>query len=258
MAKIFPLTLIALGIISLAACQPGAPPLSLADTAWILTKLNGSAPLEGTSVSARFEADGKVSGSDGCNRYTTTYTIDGNKIKFGEGAASTLMACPQPIMEQASAYMRALQSAVTYEINTDTLILRDANGVTVAAFSAQSNELAGTSWQVMNYNNGKQAVVSLINGTEITASFGEDGRVTGSAGCNNYFAAYGTQEGNISISGAGATRMFCAEPQGIMEQESAYLTALQSVATYQIEADRMEMRTTEDALAISFVRTSNP
>ena len=40
------------------------------------------------------------------------------------------------------------------------------------------------------YNNGKQAVVSGVADTEVTAVFGADGQLSGSAGCNRYNAPY--------------------------------------------------------------------
>jgi heat shock protein HslJ len=101
--------------------------------------------------------------------------------------------------------------------------------------------LEGSSWQVIGHNNGIQAVVSFIIGTEITANFGEDGTLSGSAGCNNYNATYEVDGDNISIGPAAATRMFCPEPKGIMEQEVQYLTGLETASTYLIEVDKMEM-----------------
>ena len=45
----------------------------------------------------------------------------------------------------------------------------------------------------MNYNNGNQAVVTLITGSEISLNFGADGQVSGNAGCNRYTGAYQVQ-----------------------------------------------------------------
>lgn len=41
-----------------------------------------------------FDAAGKtVRGNSGCNGYSTTYTMSGNKISFGEPGISTMMYC---------------------------------------------------------------------------------------------------------------------------------------------------------------------
>jgi heat shock protein HslJ len=103
--------------------------------------------------------------------------------------------------------------------------------------------IEGSSWHVIGYKNGKQAGVRVIIGTEIAANFCEDGTLSGSAGCNNYNATCEVDGENMSIGPAAATRRFCSEPEGIMEQEVQYLGALDTAATYLIEIGRMEMRT---------------
>jgi heat shock protein HslJ len=107
---------------------------------------------------------------------------------------------------------------------------------------------------VVNYHTGREAVVGLLEGTEIDAVFGEDGDLTGSAGCNQYFAGYETEGDLITIGAPGATRRFCAEPPGVMEQEAAYVAALASAATWNISGDQLQLRTAGDQLAVLMVR----
>ena len=154
--------------------------------------------------------------------------------------------------------MEALTAAATFEIGDDELVLLDANGNAIARFDAISQALEGSSWQVIGYNNGMGGVVSVIIGTEITADFGEDGQLTGSASCNNYFASYETEGDNITIGPAGSTMMACPEPEGIMEQEQQYLAALETAATYKITGLALEMRTAEGSLVANFQRTMMP
>jgi heat shock protein HslJ len=225
---------------------------------WILTELNGQPPLPDTAITAEFSEDGKVSGSSGCNNYNTTYEVSGNKITFGEQGALTMMACPDPVMEQEKAYLDTLAASATFEIVDDELVLFDADGNEIAKFDAISQALEGSSWEVIGYNNGKGGVVSVIIGTEITASFGEDGQLTGNASCNNYFASYETEGDSISIGPAGATQMFCGEPEGIMEQEQQYLAALETATTYKITGLDMEMRTSEGSIVATFKRVVQP
>ena len=85
--------------------------------------------------------------------------VDGNKIEFGQ-MASTMMACPDPAMKQADAYQSALSETATFAVKNDELTFSDVDGNALATFAAVSSDLSGTSWQVISYNNGKQAVVS--------------------------------------------------------------------------------------------------
>jgi dodecin len=80
-----------------------------------------------------------------------------------------------------------------------------------------------------------------ISGTEITASFGEDGALSGSAGCNRYCSSYRPDEGRLEIDSPASTRMACATPDGILEQESAYLALLPTAVDYRIAGDSLEL-----------------
>jgi heat shock protein HslJ len=235
------------------AAAPTADPL--AGTGWVLSELNGQPVVADTTVTLQFGADGQASGTDGCNRYNSSYSTEGDAIQFSPNAAMTMMACPEPIMDQAAAYMAALTTAATFAVDGDTLTLSDASGATLAVFAAQNSDLAGSAWSVTAYNNGNQAVVGLIEGTELTAVFGADGTVSGTSGCNNFSGGYMADgAGAIQIGPLVSTMMACSDPEGVMEQEMQYLAALQTAATYRMEGDTMEMRTAEDALAAMFVR----
>ena len=94
--------------------------------------------------------------------------------------------------------MQALVLADKYEVRSNMLTLFDGQKI-VATFVSASQELAGTQWQVLAYNNGRNAVVSVQIGTELTASFEDDGILLGNAGCNDYFADYTTDDGTITI-----------------------------------------------------------
>lgn len=242
-------------ILLLVACGPfgGSSEEELAGQVWTLTDLMGQPPLPVTTITAEFGADGRVSGSSGCNNYSGPYEVDGNKLSFGQPMASTLMACEPAVMQQEAAYMTVLESVAGYEIKDDSLTMYDADKTSVAEFEVVKQTLEGSSWDVIAYNNGKEAVVSVIIGTEITANFGEEGQLTGSAGCNNYVAEYKTEGNTITISSAVATtRKACQED--VMDQENAYLAALEMADTYKIEDATMEMRTDDGAKVAGFQR----
>ncbi len=237
------------------ATIPAEPEASvdLAGTGWMLSALNGAMPVSGTAVTLQFGADGTVSGTDGCNQFNTTYTQNGSSLTFGQPGAATMMACEEPVMTQAADFMAALAATDSFTLNEDALSLQSGGQVT-ATFVTQSTDLADTAWEVVSYNNGREAVVSLIAGTEISAIFGIEGDLAGNAGCNQYFTSFTASNGSIEISPAGSTRRFCEQPAGIMEQESEFLAALASAATYTIEGNLLHLRTADDQLAVVMTR----
>jgi heat shock protein HslJ len=232
----------------------------LVGTLWQATSYNNGQQavvgvLAGTEITAVFAEDGTLSGSAGCNNYMAGYTIDGDAMTIDQ-AASTMMMCmdPEGVMEQEAAYLAALSTVATFTIQGDQLELRAADGALVASFVAvPPTPLTGVTWQAVSYNTGTQAVTSVLAGTTITAVFGEDGSLTGSAGCNTYMTSYTTDGHAITIQPAASTRKMCVEPQGVMEQEAAYLVALTTAATYSIQGDQLELRTADGALVASFV-----
>ncbi len=231
---------------------PAGP--ALAGTNWVLTTLNGSPALEGATVTLQFGADGTASGTDGCNRYSTTFTQDGASLTFAP-AAGTMMMCPEPpgVMEQATAFAAALAATTNFSANQNQLALLAGNQI-VATFTADVQSLSGSDWNVTMYNNGREAVVGVIEGTELTILFGANGELSGSAGCNQFIGGYTVSGNTIQIGQLGSTMRFCAEPEGTMEQEQAFLAALQSAATFRIEGDNLELRTAGDAIAVMATR----
>ena len=219
---------------------------------WGLTALLGQPLVSGTGISAQFTTDGKVNGSAGCNQYAGKYTTSGSSITFDPSIMSTAMACEQAVMDQEQAYLKMLVEARTYEVKGDQLTFFGADNKVLAAYKAETQDLAGTDWNVVGYNNGKEAVVSVIIDTNLTASFGKDGNLSGNAGCNNYNGSYTVNGNQITIGPHASTMMFCEEPAGTMDQEAQYLAALQTAATYQIENNVLELRTTDGALAANF------
>ena len=95
----------------------------------------------------------------------------------------------------------------------------------------------------------------VLSGTTIMLEF-SDAQVSGSAGCNHYGGSYRAGRNSLSVDDVFATEMGCLEPEGILAQETAYLTALRTAATYQITADRLEIYDDAGTQILVFVALS--
>jgi len=209
--------------------------------------------LPGSEITAGF-FNGQVTGYAGCNNYFGSYQIDGDRLVFSE-IGSTEMACGEPegVMQQESDYLANMEWATSYQMQEDQFKISKADGETILLFKrSKPVSLVGTDWRLNFYNDGEGAFVSVLPGTEITALFGDDGSLTGSAGCNNYNSSYQVDESDIEIGPAATTRMNCQDPEGIMEQEISYLAALESAATYQIQGDNLVMEDAEGVRVLSY------
>ena len=84
------------------------------------------------------------------------------------------------------------------------------------------------SWQVTGLLSG-DAFKSPLGGTELTATFGEDGIAQRVERLQHLHVEYTTDKGAIEIAAVAGTKKACAEPAGVMEQEASYLALLPHV-----------------------------
>ncbi len=240
-------------VTSMVAAGGGETAGDLAGNAWQLTSFpeGQGVVAEGNEATMEFDQEaGQVAGSAGCNRYAGGYESEGDSLSFSP-LRMTMMACPdEPRSHQESAFSAALGQVASYRIEERELRLFDEAGELLMTLTPRPDaSLAGTTWLATRINNGRQGVVSVNQEAIPTATFADD-RVSGSAGCNQFQASYSAGEGTLEIGPAAATRKMC--PPEVMEQEGWFLAALETVATFSIDRDRLELRTSEGALAVSF------
>lgn len=122
--------------------------------------------------------------------------------------------------------------------------------VLACCIGQETLELEGTTWNLNSYVN-ENGLVSVLPTTKITAHF-QDGRVSGNAGCNSYLGTYHISGNTITVGSLSSTRMFCGEPEGLMEQEGNYLAALKSAAHYEITGSTLEMTSADGMQILTF------
>jgi heat shock protein HslJ len=116
----------------------------------------------------------------------------------------------------------------------------------ISRFGQQNEDIAGL-WSLLSLN-GKP----LLPGTEISAFF-NNGRITGTTGCNQYFGSYMTNGHALDISAIGSTGMNCASPKGNMDQEEAYLQILSRVDTWSLVDKHLMIRDASGREILIFV-----
>jgi hypothetical protein len=98
---------------------------TLEGTTWLLDKT-----IPGSEITVLF-ANGEVSGSAGCNTYQGTYrstrAAGRNTIEIGP-LATTRMMCDEPLMDQESLYLAALESATGYTLEGFALTISYPGG----------------------------------------------------------------------------------------------------------------------------------
>jgi len=252
--------LITVSALALVAC--GAPAATVEmpaveGTAWklvsYLTAENETVNvLPGTEITTVLNR-GELSGTGSCNRYLGNYTVVGEKVTVKAVGTTEMWCPPEELMAQEKIFIGDLNRAASYKVLGKQLQLFDEEGSVLLTYTAlEPSPLVDTTWGLTTYNNGKGAMSSPLAGSDITAVFSADGNVSGSAGCNTYNATYKVDGVKLSVGPATSTKMACAEPKGIMEQETAYLAALQTAIRYEIEADELVLWNGEGLKAAVF------
>ena len=208
-------------------------------------------------ATALFEDDA-ISGRGGCNGFRASYDAAGDRLAVGP-IMSTRMACAEPAMRVESGYHAGLARVASARVADDALELLDGSGVIVLAFAPDAvTPLVGTAWRATGINNGRGGVVSLVEGTAVTATFDADGRVAGSGGCNPYTGGYRVNGTTITIREVASTLRFCLGPEGVMDQETAFLAALGLATRWALDGPRLDLRDDDGALQVAFVSAPPP
>jgi heat shock protein HslJ len=108
--------------------------------------------------------------------------------------------------------------------------------------SQKADELVGTEWELVSLNGE-----DLIAGTAITLDFAET-YLGGEMGCNGYGGSPDSgkyrakSDGTFTLGSPFAvTVQLCTDPEGIMEQEAAYIEALMNASHFQFVDNRLEI-----------------
>ena len=124
-----------------------------------------------------------------------------------------------------------------------------------AESAKEPSTLAGTKWTLISLH-GEE----LIEDTEILLTFEEE-FLGGTMNCNGYGGTTDTGSYLATDDGVFAfpdllavTVQLCSTPEGVMEQESAYIEALLSAAAYQVTGERLEFRNEAGETTLVFMR----
>jgi heat shock protein HslJ len=101
-------------------------------------------------------------------------------------------------------------------------------------------DISRHSWAMLSYADSSGILVPAIPGTNITARFGRDGRIVGTAGCNSYSAPYVVNDYGITIASLIRTDMTCTAP-GVLSQEKDFLGDLTNASVLRISENKLNI-----------------
>jgi heat shock protein HslJ len=109
-------------------------------------------------------------------------------------------------------------------------------------------------WVLQAYDSGGGALVQVLPGTEISATFNPDGSVSGSGGCNTFTATHQAYEAVLLVTGLTSTQVSCELPQGIMQQETSFFSLLDASGSFAVFGNQLSIRDAGGQTILSFIR----
>jgi heat shock protein HslJ len=98
---------------------------------------------------------------------------------------------------------------------------------------------------------GEQSIVTIISGAWYDRSassddrqpalvrFRQDGKISGFAGCNNFFGTFVATDSTLEVGPLGSTRKACTDL--IMRRELAFLRGIETATDYRIDSDMLTL-----------------
>ncbi len=257
--KLTPFIIIRLFFIAgafLSACgstRPIESPPSIRGTSWTLIQINGQPVVENSLPTLSIE-ENAVGGNASCNSFGGDFSQDGEKVRIGP-LFSTMMACLEPgYMEQETAYLQALEASTGFRMESGELTLVNEEGEALLVFKPYQPPLGEKTWILIAYAMPPGITTPLPN-TQVTAQF-TNGEVRGSTGCNQYSATYSQQDDKIRFESVIITKMFCAEPEGLMQQETDFIHAFSLATSYKMEGPILNFYNADGQTVLQFMQSA--
>lgn len=241
-------------VVLLSGCTEGVGTGGeLQATHWVLDSYldNGTLTIGPDAFYADAEfATARVSGFSGCNQYNALYVANGRRLSVSSPSTS-LMACDEATMGIEQRFITLLAGARTFSVRGNTLTVFDDSRQTSLVFdAAPRNPLLGR-WEVGGFQSKPGTVASPLPNTSLEVTFGI-ASVGGSSGCNTFSGTYGTNGEVVRISPLATTQMAC--DTDVMDQEAAFLTALQSATRIDVRGSQVNLADRSGAMLVALLR----
>jgi heat shock protein HslJ len=220
-----------------AASGGGSPSVDVAGDWELVSGTASGQPLpqpDAGRATLAFDA-GEAGGQSFCNRYFSSYTLDGDSIRF-DGIGGTEMGCEPEIMAAESAYVAALGAVTRIARDGDDLVLTgdDVELRFTVVPPVPTSELVGTDWVLESLIDGETAS-SVLGGS--TLRLDEDGTFTATTACTTMSGRWQPTGDRVTFPEATGTSRDCAPEAAAQEEhESAVLGSGFSVS---VEEDRL-------------------
>lgn len=198
--------------------------MNFLDKKMILTQMNGKKITEENIYFTFNSKDQSVSGKSGCNRFNSTYKLSGDDLKINSGI-STMMACDEKSMQLEREFHNTMEQVAKISESGNIIQFKDSKGKVLIETTIPTTQdiwsfIDGKEWKLFMLEN-----VGMDYGNANITFNVKENKVTGNAGCNNFFGEFITTGDQITFKGLGSTKKMCADEE-VMKNEAKFLKLL--------------------------------
>ncbi len=224
--------------------EPAAPKLER--SGWTVITIKGAPPVAGTRQPSLVFLKGSLSGFDGCNAFTGTFSVDGDLTITVLGG--TLKLCTDAAMtRQVADFKAALEEASRVMVQGDQLSLLGRAGTPLLQASADPALMLATegfTWRLDNkdgrWGQGKESPITIRIGSDA---------LSGNSGCGQYTAGF-THTGDVwSVEEPDVVPVPC--PSNAGHPASAFLSLLATVTQVETADRQLRLITPNETLSFS-------
>ena len=127
-----------LGLLNMVRVRsaPASTAPTLIGREWIVEDVASTGIIDNSRLTLNFDKDGRLSGSSGCNQYTTSYETTDSALAL-DAIATTRKMCPPALMNQEGKFLSVLHDTASYSFaETGALVVTAKDGRTLKAMPA--------------------------------------------------------------------------------------------------------------------------
>lgn len=168
---------------------------------------------------------------------------------FSEGLRLTLNGqqfnMQSVVAASGEKYAARDDASTTFWRNGDKAMLEVKGAARPECVSVQPDALLkGPEWVIEDIN-----AEGIVDRSRVTIRFGDDGRVTGNASCNNFMGGYSLTKSGLVFTQLATTMMAC--PPALMDQERKFQVVLGMVTQFVLKPDGALILQTDDKRTIT-------
>jgi heat shock protein HslJ len=197
--------------------------------------------------------DDAVSVNAGCNIMNGGFEIADGTFTAAQ-LASTMMACPDPLMAQDTWISEFLAASPTIGLASSTLTLT-GDDASITFTEVEPAPLVGTTWEVTG-TVATMAISSVPADSTASITIADDGTVAVDGGCNTGSGEVEITETTLTFGPIAATLQACDDETA--DLEASVFAVLQGEVTYEIDGDTLSLRsgTGDDEIGLELTAQS--